>query len=104
MTEAGALLAGALLAGCGSSGPSDTEKKYADAAAAADPVDFGGIKTDTLADTLGDEGKKLCDQLRKGGYDDAVAYARTAKEADALIDATVLVQCPDQKGKVPAGS
>ncbi|MFD0032556.1 hypothetical protein ACFVJK_30665 [Streptomyces sp. NPDC127172] len=62
---AGAALAGVLLAGC-SSGPSDGEKKYADAAAAADPDDFGGIGTDKLAGTLGSEGSDLCDQLKKG--------------------------------------
>jgi hypothetical protein len=105
MTAAGILAATALLAtGC-SSGPSDSAKKYADAAAAADPDDFGGIKTDDLADTLGDEGSKLCDQLGKGSYDDAVAYAKTgfsAKEAAALVSAAVLVDCPDQKGKLPA--
>jgi hypothetical protein len=107
ITAAGAILAGALLVGCGSSGPSADQKKYADAAAAADPDDFGGMKTDDLAGTLGDEGKELCDQLKKGSYDDAVAYAKTGfskKAAAALVDAAVLVDCPDQKGKVPAGS
>ncbi|MFE4959266.1 hypothetical protein ACFRCW_36015 [Streptomyces sp. NPDC056653] len=102
---AGAVLAGALLVGCGSSGPSADQKKYADAAAAADPDDFGGMKTDDLASTLGDEGAELCDQLKKGSYDDAVAYAKTgfsAKEAAALVSAAVLVECPDQKGKLPA--
>jgi hypothetical protein len=106
-TAAGAILAGALLVGCGSSGPSDAQKKYADAAAAADPDDFGGMKTDDLAGTLGDEGKDICAQLKKGGYDDAVAYAKTGfsgKQAKALVDAAVLVDCPDQKSKVPAGS
>ncbi|MFD0393315.1 hypothetical protein ACFQ3Z_15905 [Streptomyces nogalater] len=101
------LAVGALLAGCGSSGPSDTQKKYADAVAAADPDDFGGMKTDDLAGTLGDEGKELCAQLKKGGYDDAVSYARTgfsAKEAAALVAAAVLVDCPDQKAKLPADS
>ncbi|MFD0034311.1 hypothetical protein ACWGDS_25330 [Streptomyces sp. NPDC055059] len=104
-TVVGAVLAGALLVGCGASGPSASDKKYADAAAAADPDDFGGIPTDKLADTLGTEGADLCDQLKKGTYDDAVAYARTgfsAKEASALVAAAVLVECPDQKGKVPA--
>jgi hypothetical protein len=104
MTVAGMVAAAALLAGC-SSGPSAGDKKYADAAAAADPDDFGGIPTDKLADTLGSEGADLCDQLKKGSYDDAVAYARTgfsAKEAAALVTAAVLVECPDQKGKLPA--
>lgn len=107
MTAAGAVLAGALLVGCGSSGPSDAQKKYADAAAAADPDDFGGMDTGKLASTLGDEGKELCDQLKKGGYQDAVDYAKTgfsAKAAAALVDAAVLVDCPDQKDKIPAGS
>ncbi|MFI5814872.1 DUF732 domain-containing protein [Streptomyces sp. NPDC051643] len=103
---AAALLAALLLVGC-SSGPSAGEKKYADAAAAADPDDFGSIPTDKLADTLGSEGTDLCDQLKKGSYEDAVAYAKTgfsAKEAAALVDAAVLVTCPDQKGKIPAGA
>lgn len=102
-TTVGAILAGALLAGC-SSGPSADEKKYADAVAAADPDDFGGIATDKLASTLGSEGSDLCGQLKKGSYDDAVAYARTgfsAKESEALVAAAVLVNCPDQKGKMP---
>jgi hypothetical protein len=104
---AGAVLAGALVAGCSSSGPTADQKKYADAAAAADPDDFGGIATDDLATTLGDEGVELCAQLKKGTYEDAVAYAKTGfpgKQAAALVDAAVLVNCPDQKGKVPAGS
>lgn len=103
-TAAAAILAAMLLAGC-SSGPSADGKKYADAAAAADPDDFGGIATDKLAETLGSEGSDLCDQLKKGSYDDAVAYAKTgfsAKEAAALVTAAVLVTCPDQKGKLPA--
>ncbi|MFG3287243.1 hypothetical protein ACGF3G_00265 [Streptomyces sp. NPDC048179] len=105
-TAGAALLAALLLAGCSSSGPSADQKKYADAAAAADPDDFGGLKTDDLAGTLGDEGTELCDQLKKGSYDDAIAYAKTgfsAKQAAALVDAAVLVDCPDQKGKIPAG-
>ncbi|WP_371604938.1 hypothetical protein OG345_40765 (plasmid) [Streptomyces sp. NBC_01220] len=104
ITAAGAVLAGTLLAGC-SSGPSDDEKKYADAAAAADPDDFGGIPTDDLADTLGSEGADLCAQLKKGSYESAVAFARTGfseKEAAALVAAAVLVECPDQKAKLPA--
>ncbi|WP_143060392.1 hypothetical protein [Streptomyces misionensis] len=104
-TVLGAVLAGALLVGCGSSGPSDAQRKYADAAAAADPDDFGGMKTDDLAGTLGDEGKELCGQLKKGGYDDAVAYAKegfSAKAAAALVAAAVLVDCPDQKSKLPS--
>jgi hypothetical protein len=104
---AGAVLAGALITGCSSSGPTADQKRYADAAAAADPDDFGGMKTDDLAGTLGDEGKELCDQLKKGSYADALAYAKTGfpgKQAAALVDAAVLVNCPDQKGKVPAGS
>jgi len=104
-TVAGVLAAGALLTGCGSSGPSAEEKQYADAVAAADPDDFGGIPTDKLASTLGSEGSDLCGQLKKGTYKDAVAYARTgfsAKESAALVAAAVLVTCPDQKGKMPA--
>lgn len=104
-TTVGAVLAGALLVGCSSSGPSADEKKYADAAAAADPDDFGGIPTDKLADTLGSEGNDLCDQLKKGSYDDAIAYARTgfsAKQSEALVAAAVLATCPEQKGKMPA--
>jgi hypothetical protein len=100
----GAVLAGTLLAGC-SSGPSADEKKYADAAAAADPDDFGGIATDKLASTLGSDGSDLCDQL-KASYDDAIAYAKTGfstKEAKALVAAAVLVQCPEQKDKIPTG-
>ncbi|MEU2426878.1 hypothetical protein ABZ619_38700 [Streptomyces sp. NPDC007851] len=99
----GAVLAGVLLAGC-SSGPSADEKRYADAAAAADPDDFGGIDTDKLASTLGSEGADLCKQL-KVSYDDAIAYAKTGfsqKEAEALVAAAVLVQCPEQKDKVPS--
>lgn len=105
ITTVGAVLAGALLAGCSSSGPSAGEKKYADAAAAADPDDFGGIPTDKLASTLGSEGSDLCKQLKKGSYDDAVAYARTGfsqKESEALVAAAVLATCPEQKGKMPA--
>ncbi|MEU1371986.1 hypothetical protein ABZ454_38745 [Streptomyces sp. NPDC005803] len=101
---AGALLAGAMLAGC-SSGPSADEKKYADAAAAADPDDFGGIPTDDLANTLGSEGADLCGELKKGSYADAIAYARAGfseNEAAALVSAAVLVECPEQRGKVPA--
>lgn len=102
-TAVGAVLAGALLAGC-SSGPSATEKKYADAVAAADPDDFGGIDTGKLASTLGSEGSDLCDQL-KASYDDAIAYAKTGysqKEAEALVAAAVLVNCPNQKSKMPS--
>ncbi|MFD0032557.1 hypothetical protein ACFVJK_30670 [Streptomyces sp. NPDC127172] len=43
--------------------------------------------------------------VEEGLIDDAVAYARTgfsAKEATALVSAAVLVECPDQKGKLPA--
>jgi hypothetical protein len=104
---AGVTLAGALVAGCSSGGPTAGQKKYADAVAAADPDDFGGIATDDLANTLGDEGKEVCGQLKKGTYEDAVAYAKTGfpgKQATALVDAAVLTTCPNQKGKVPAGS
>ncbi|MFF1284329.1 hypothetical protein ACFVY4_26755 [Streptomyces sp. NPDC058299] len=105
INAAGALLAGMLLTSCGASGPSADQKKYADAVAAADPDDFGGLKTDDLAATLGDEGAELCGQLRKGGYGAAAAYAArgfSAKEAAALVSAAVLVDCPGQKDKLPA--
>ncbi|MFD8609373.1 DUF732 domain-containing protein [Streptomyces sp. NPDC059631] len=104
-TTAVGLLAALLLTGCSSDGPSADDKKYADAVAAADPDDFGGLPPGDLADTLGSEGPDLCTQLKKGSYDDAVSYARkgfSAKEADALVAAAVLVYCPDQKGKMPA--
>ncbi|MHB9862000.1 DUF732 domain-containing protein [Streptomyces sp. YIM S03343] len=100
----GAALTGVLLAGC-SSGPSADDKKYADAVAVADPDDFGGIATDKLAGTLGSEGGDLCGQLKKGSYEDAIAYAKTgfsAKEAEALVAAAVVVYCPGEKGKLPA--
>lgn len=104
-SAAGAILAAALLVGC-SSGPSTQQQNYAKAAAAADPDDFGGIPTDKLADTLASEGPDLCHQL-KASYGDAIAYAKmgfSSKEAAALVDAAVLVDCPDMKDKVPAGS
>ncbi|MFI1165630.1 hypothetical protein ACH4UM_18945 [Streptomyces sp. NPDC020801] len=102
---AAAVLAAAVLAGCSSSAPSTKQKEYADAVAAADPDDFGGIATNDLASTLGDEGEKVCDQL-KISFADAAAFAKLArseKEASALITAAVLVDCPDQKSKIPAG-
>ncbi|WP_439947185.1 DUF732 domain-containing protein [Streptomyces sp. BBFR109] len=105
LTTAVALLAALILTGCSGSGPSPDDKKYADAVAAADPDDFGGISTDKLADTLGSEGSELCDQLKKGSFEDATAYAKTGfsdKETAALISAAVLVYCPDQKDKLPA--
>jgi hypothetical protein len=106
IAAAGLTAAVLLLAGCGSSGPSAADKKYADAVAAADPDDFGGIPADKLTDTLGSEGTDLCDQLKKGSYEDAVAYAKEGfsdRESAALISAAVLVYCPDQKDKIPAG-
>jgi hypothetical protein len=99
------LLAELVLAGCSGSAPTADDKRYADAVAAADPDDFGGIPTDELADTLGSEGTDLCDQLKKGTVDDAAAYAETGfskKESNALIAAAVLVYCPSEKGKISA--
>jgi hypothetical protein len=104
-TTGAALLAALLVAGCSSGGPSADDKKYADAVAAADPDDFGGLPTDDLADSLGSEGTDLCGQLKKGSYEDAVAYAKLGfsdKKSAALIAAAVVVYCPDQKGKLPA--
>ncbi|MFI1535549.1 hypothetical protein [Streptomyces anandii] len=104
LTTTAAVLAALILAGCSSSS-SETDQKYADAVAAADPDDFGGIDTGKLASTLGDEGPQLCDQM-KSSYEDAVAYARTGfsdKASAALISAAVLVYCPDQRTKLPAG-
>lgn len=98
-----AVLATLLLAGCSSSGPSADDKKYADAVAAADPDDFGGIPTGKLADTLSGEGPELCKQM-EASYEAAVAYARTgfsAKEAAALVAGAVLVYCPERKGQLP---
>lgn len=103
-TLATACLAALTLAGCSSDAPSDKQKQYADAVTAADPDDFGGITTNDLATTLGDEGQQICDQL-KISFADAAAYAKLArsqKEATALIVGAVLVYCPDLKGKVPA--
>lgn len=102
-TTTAGLLAVLALAGCSSSGPSDADKQYADAVAAADPDDFGGIPTDKLADTLSGEGPDLCEQL-KASYEAAAAYAKTGfsdRETAALISAAVLVYCPDQKGQLP---
>ncbi len=102
-TVLGAVLAGALLVGCGSSGPSDAQRKYADAAAAADPDDFGGMKTDDLAGTSGtrqgavrpaEEAGTTTRGVREGGF--------SAKAAAALVAAAVLVDCPDQKSKLPS--
>jgi hypothetical protein len=92
-----------LLTGCSSSGPSKDDKTYAAAVSKADPDDFGGIPADKLADTLGSEGPDLCDQLKKGDYEDAVAYAKTgfsAKASGALVDEAVPVYCPDQADKL----
>jgi PBP1b-binding outer membrane lipoprotein LpoB len=103
-TTATALLAILALTGCSSSGPTDKQKQYADAVAAADPDDFGSIPTNDLASTLGSEGTDICDQL-KISFADAAAYAKLArsqKEASALIVGAVLIYCPDLKGKVPA--
>lgn len=101
-----AVLAALICAGCSDSGPSADDKKYADAVAAADPDDFGGIPTDKLADTLGSEGTDLCDKLKKGAFEDAAAYAKTGfsdKETSALIAGAVLVYCPEEKDKIPKG-
>ncbi|MEV0976567.1 DUF732 domain-containing protein [Streptomyces sp. NPDC049915] len=105
-TVAGALLAGLVLAGCSSSGPSADDEKYADAVAAADPYDFGDMETDQLADTLGSNGTDICVALKGGSYGDAMQYAIfrnfDPKQAAALVSAAVLVYCPDQAGKLPA--
>lgn len=103
-TSATALITVLAVAGCSSSGPSDKEKQYADAVAAADPDDFGGIATNDLATTLGSEGSDICKQL-KISFADAAAYAKLArsqKEASALITGAVLVYCPELKANVPA--
>ena len=97
-------LAALILVGC-SSGPSDNDKKYAALVTVADPDDFGGIDGNTLADTLSGEGPDLCKQLHSS-FADAVAYAKLGysnKETTALISAAVVVYCPDQKSKLPAG-
>lgn len=94
------------LAGCSSSGPSKADKAYATAVEQADPDFFGAIPADKLASTLGSEGPDLCEQLKKGTYADAVAYAKLgykAKEAEALVAAAVPAYCPDQKSKLPTG-
>ncbi|MFJ4787585.1 DUF732 domain-containing protein [Streptomyces sp. NPDC088794] len=99
-----AVLTALICAGCSNSGPSADDKKYADAVAAADPADFGGIPTDELAETLGSEGTDLCDKLKQGSFEDAAAYAKSGfsdKEASALISAAVLVYCPEQKDQLP---
>ncbi|MDT0435632.1 MULTISPECIES: DUF732 domain-containing protein [Streptomyces] len=95
-------LAVLVLVGCSSS-PSESDKRYADAVAAADPDDFGGIPTDKLAGTLGSEGRDLCDQLKAGSAASALSYARKGfsdRESAALLSAAVAVYCPDQKGKL----
>lgn len=105
-TAAAAVLATLLLAGCSSNGPSAKEKEYADAVSIADPDDYGDMSTDGLAGALGDEGAQLCEQLKKGRYEDAVAYAKlgfSAKQSEALVAAAAVVYCPDQKSKLPAG-
>ncbi|MEU8033482.1 hypothetical protein AB0C13_33470 [Streptomyces sp. NPDC049099] len=97
-------LAALILVGC-SSAPSDEDKKYAALVTVADQDDFGGINGDTLADTLSGEGPALCKQL-DSSFADAVAYAKlgySTKETTALISAAVVVYCPDQKSKLPAG-
>ncbi|MFF3967993.1 DUF732 domain-containing protein [Streptomyces griseorubiginosus] len=95
-----------VLTGCSSSsGPSEQDKRYAAAVAAADPKFFGGFPVDKLASTLGSEGRDLCDQLKKGSYEDAVAYAKLGYDSAAsaaLVAAAVPVYCPDQKSKLPA--
>ncbi|MGW4825393.1 DUF732 domain-containing protein [Streptomyces sp. NPDC004227] len=62
------------------------------------------MSTDGLADALGDEGTQLCEQLKKGSFDDAVAYAKlgfSTKQSEALVAAATVVYCPDQKDKLP---
>ncbi|MGW9031489.1 DUF732 domain-containing protein [Streptomyces sp. NPDC055722] len=100
-----AVLAGLVLAGC-SRAPSDTDKKYAAVVAAADPQDFGAIDNDQMARTLGSEGPDLCNQLKKGTYADALAYAELGfndRESRVLVAAAVPWYCPDQKDKLPKG-
>ncbi|MGQ5640902.1 MULTISPECIES: hypothetical protein [unclassified Streptomyces] len=100
---AAAAFAALILVGC-SSGPSDSDKKYASLVVVGDPDDFGGIDTDKLAGTLSGEGPELCKQL-KSSFADAAAYAKLGysdKETVALISAAVVVYCPDEKGKLPS--
>ncbi|MEU3838669.1 DUF732 domain-containing protein [Streptomyces sp. NPDC028635] len=105
-TAACTLLAGLLLVGCSSGGPSADDRKYADAVAAADPYGLGDMETDQLADTLGSTGTDICLTLRGSSYGDAMQYAVfhnfEPKEAAALVSAAVEVYCPDQAGKLPA--
>ncbi|MFB7461290.1 DUF732 domain-containing protein [Streptomyces sp. NPDC056188] len=103
-TASAALLAALILAGCSESGPSEQQKQYAQAVAIADPDDYGNMSTDGLADALGNEGADLCDALKKGTFDDAVAYAKlgfSTKQSEALVAAAAVVYCPDQKDKLP---
>ncbi|MFF9818639.1 DUF732 domain-containing protein [Streptomyces sp. NPDC014006] len=105
-TVAGALLAGLVLVGCSSSGPSAEDEKYADAVAAADPDGLGEMETDQLTDTLGSTGTGICVALKSSSYGDAMQYAILRdfdpKQAAALVSAAVQVYCPDQAGKLPA--
>ncbi|MGW4042964.1 DUF732 domain-containing protein [Streptomyces sp. NPDC004721] len=104
LATAVALLAALVLAGCSDSGPSEKQKQYAEAVAVADPDDYGGMSTDGLADALGDEGTQLCERLKKGSFDDAVAYAKlgfSTKQSEALVASAAVVYCPDQKTKLP---
>lgn len=103
-TATATVLAALFLAGCSSSGPSAKEKEYADAVSIADPDDYGDMSTDGLASALGDEGAQLCEQLKEGQYEDAVAYAKlgfSTKQSEALVAAAAVVYCPDQKPKLP---
>ncbi|MFJ8606346.1 DUF732 domain-containing protein [Streptomyces sp. NPDC093675] len=100
-----ALLMTLMVTGCSSDGPSNDDKRYADAVAAADPDDYGGLATNDLASALGNEGKELCHQL-DSSYADAVAYAKlgySERQTSALIAAAVLVYCPDNRDKIPTG-
>ncbi|MEV5472763.1 DUF732 domain-containing protein [Streptomyces sp. NPDC052207] len=100
-----ALLMTLMVTGCSSGGPSNDDKRYADAVAAADPDDYGGLGTNDLASALGDEGKELCHQL-DASYADAFAYAKlgySERQTTALIAAAVLVYCPDNRDKIPTG-
>ncbi|MBK3630914.1 hypothetical protein JHN59_40235 [Streptomyces sp. MBT49] len=101
--HAGTALALALLLVSCSGGPSDEDRKYADAVAAADPEDFGAIATDDLADTLQGEASELCEKLGES-YEAAATHAAlgfSRRESAALISAAVLVRCPEHEGKLP---